>query len=229
VLLAWLLAEHGYTQGRVSDAALNAAQDEAGDLLGPHWMDATMKYVDQHRLSATDLEELAHNASHVDALLQVIADSRRPGFEQQRQLGPTSRHDPSQLRWIAYPPGTGPEAAGRSVTSNDAGRSRPPVALLVMAEHGVDDPVWDRPVGDGEPVDLSDLGVSAALVQRLRAWNQTYQRLALTDFEWVNAQAESDWVNEGLRLAQQLQNELPDIAIRYLHADDDRPLRDSWS
>ncbi len=29
----------------------------------------------------------------------------------------------------------------------------------------------------------------------------------------------------GLRLAQALQRELPDVDVRYFHADDDRPLR----
>jgi hypothetical protein len=47
-----------------------------------------------------------------------------------------------------------------------------------MAEYSVGDPVWDRPRGDGGPVSLMILGVSESLVQRMRAWNETYERSA---------------------------------------------------
>jgi hypothetical protein len=53
--------------------------------------------------------------------------------------------------------------------------------LLVMAEYSVGDPAWDRPRSSGGPVSLSQLNVSDLLVQRLRAWNETYERSALTD------------------------------------------------
>jgi hypothetical protein len=94
-----------------------------------------------------------------------------------------------------------------------------------MAEYGVDDPVWDRPDGDGGPVDLAELGVNEVLLQKLRGWNATFEQLALTAFTWSSRSAETAWVTEGLRLAHHLQRELPDIDVRYAHADDDRPLR----
>ncbi|AEV85270.1 hypothetical protein ACWT_4250 [Actinoplanes sp. SE50] len=125
-------------------------------------------------------------------LLAEIEGARRPGFE---------------FGWYAF----GPDGA-------DDG----PTTLLVMAEYGVHDPVWERPRGSGSPVSLADHGVSESLVRRLRAWNETFERYGTRDED----RADDAWAAEGLALAHELQRELPDVEVRYYHGDDDRPLRD---
>lgn len=79
--------------------------------------------------------------------------------------------------------------------------------------------------GRGGLVSLSELDVSDCLVQRLRVWNETYERSAFTDDGSASSEACSVWVQQGLGLARELQQELPDVDVRYFHADDDRPLR----
>jgi hypothetical protein len=76
------------------------------------------------------------------------------------------------------------------------------------------------------PVVLEHLGVSAQLVQRLRAWNERFNGIALTGFKFGSLDEERRWEQEGLHLANELQNELPDIEISYAHDTDDRPLRE---
>ena len=97
-----------------------------------------------------------------------------------------------------------------------------PAALRVMAEFGAGDPVWDAP----DPVALAGLGVSAPLARRLRAWHDRYLDIATTDFEFPGPDEEELWVRDGLRLAYDLQNELPDIEVSYAHDDDRRPVRE---
>lgn len=93
------------------------------------------------------------------------------------------------------------------------GRSMPP-SLTVMAEY-FGGPLWARPVGGGEPVDPSALGLPTALVTALHGWNAVYERLALTDFVWREPPSEQDWRDEGARLAAELQLALPDVAVWY--------------
>jgi hypothetical protein len=94
-----------------------------------------------------------------------------------------------------------------------------------MAEHIGDDGVWDEDSDHVGPVAVEDLGVTAGLAQRLRTWNGQYQSTALTDFTFASPEDERRWVQEGLELAYELQNELPDIEISYAHDDDGRPVR----
>jgi hypothetical protein len=61
-----------------------------------------------------------------------------------------------------------------------------PHALRMMAEYMSDDPVWDSDVDHMGPVVLQDLGVSAKLVQRLQAWNERFNGIALTGFEFTS-------------------------------------------
>lgn len=89
-----------------------------------------------------------------------------------------------------------------------------------------DDPVWDSDLDHVGPVVLQDLGVSAQLVQRLQAWNGRFNGIALTDFEFASVDDERSWRQEGLALACELQNELPDIEISYAEDTDPRPVRD---
>ncbi|SNY69224.1 hypothetical protein SAMN05421748_1354 [Paractinoplanes atraurantiacus] len=95
-----------------------------------------------------------------------------------------------------------------------------------MAEYMSDDPVWDSDPENMGPVVLRDLGVSEQLVQRLRAWNDRFGAIALTDFEFAGADEELSWRQDGLTLAYDLQNELPDIEISYAQDGDPRPVRD---
>lgn len=113
-----------------------------------------------------------------------------------------------ELQWRAWP--------GRA----EDDENYRPKALLVMAEYSGGDPVWDRPVGRGGMVELADLEVSESLARRLREWNEVFERSALSE-DWDDPV----WVEQGLALAHELQRELPDIDVRYGHADDDRPLR----
>ncbi|MDI6100930.1 hypothetical protein QLQ12_20150 [Actinoplanes sp. NEAU-A12] len=101
-----------------------------------------------------------------------------------------------------------------------------PSALRVMAEYGVDDPVWDSDMEHMGPVALEDLGVSARLVRRLRAWNDQFNGVALTGFDFPHVEEADRWRQTGLGLAYELQNELPDIEISYVEDADPRPVRE---
>jgi hypothetical protein len=212
----WLIVERAYEQGRASDTDVNLSQDRITTLLGPRAISVTAEYLNEKDGAPDTLGHLIGDRLRLLELLKLIEDKRRPGFEVQSR-----RPDTSDRRYWRVA-----TATERSGDPDDTALTRPrPVALLVMAEYGVTDPVWDRPHGDGGPVDLDELGVSADLIRQLRDWNEVFEHLALTDFTWSSPEAESAWADEGLRLAYLLQNELPDISIRYFHHDDDRPLR----
>lgn len=191
-LRAWLLTEEAYARDGVADEVLNYLQDHIGRLLGPRAITAAGDFLRERAAGGGDLTGLARDRSMLADLLAHIEGKRRRGFE---------------MEWRAFP-----------LEPPDDGTFRPE-ALLVMAEHSVGDPVWDRPRGTGSPVSLSELGVSAPLRQRLREWNEEYERSALDDDE------DPGWIRHGLTLAHDLQRELPGIDVRYFHADDDRPLR----
>ena len=122
-------------------------------------------------------------------------------------------------RLVRQQPDAAAEEADRSDTSGEpwSGDRRTPPSLTVMAEYGVVDPVWARPDGHGEPVDLTALGAPATLVTALRAWNAVYESLAVTDFVWRAAQTEQEWTAEGSRLAASLQRALPDTQVWFWH------------
>ena len=103
-----------------------------------------------------------------------------------------------------------------------------PTVVTVMAEHGVDDPVWDRPYGTGFPLDLAAVGASSALVGRLRAWNEDFMVRALSD-ERPSRENDRRWQDAGLDLALALQDELWDVEVRYFDGDPavrDLPVRE---
>jgi hypothetical protein len=193
-LQAWLLTEDAYVHGGVPDEVLNYLQDHIDRLLGPHATQVAGDFLRQHIGAGGDLARLARDQSVLGDLLALIEGKRRRGFE---------------LEW-------------RVDLESAPGETYRPEALLVMAEYGVEDPVWDRPRGRGGPVSLSELGVSEPLVRRLRTWNETFERSAATADGWADAGA---WVQQGLALARELQQQLPDLDVRFYHADDDRPLR----
>ena len=198
-LRAWLLLEDSYERDGVPDEVMHFIHDHISRLLGPQAQAVGGDFVRQRLEAGATLPDLARDRTALLDLLALVEGRRRRGFE---------------LQWVADrrpAPGTG-------------GVHRPQ-ALLVMAEHGVGDPVWDGPLGTGGSVSLGELGVSDALVQRLRGWNEQFEQLALTDFEWTSPETQAAWVQRGLDLAHQLQRELPEVDVRYFHADDDRPLR----
>ena len=102
----------------------------------------------------------------------------------------------------------------------------PPVIRGRSGCHIGDDGVWGKASDHVSLVVLDDLGVSAGLVQRLRAWNLQYQRTAFTDFDFPTPEEERLRAQQGLQLAYELQNELPDVKISYAHDDDNRPMRE---
>lgn len=197
-LRAWLLLEDAHERGGVPDEVLHFIHDHIGRLLGPQAQTVGHDVLRQHVEAGGNLPDLARDRRALLDLLAEIEGKRRRGFE---------------LQWVADRP------APRS------GEPQRPRALLVMAEHGVTVPVWDRPLGTGGPVSPEELAVPDALVQRLREWNEQFERLALTDFQWESPQVRTAWVQKGLLLAHELQRELPEVDVRYVHADDDRPLR----
>ncbi|GAA4977946.1 hypothetical protein [Kineococcus glutinatus] len=197
-LQAWLLLEDCYARGGVPDEVLHFIHDHVGRLLGPHAHAVGGEFLRRHVEAGGDLADLARDRSALRDLLELIEGKRRRGFE---------------MRWRAERPA--PRTGG----------VHRPEALLVMAEHSVTDPVWERPLGTGGPVALGGLGVPDPLVQRLRGWNEQFERVALTDVGWESPRVRAAWVQRGLDLAHELQRELPDVDVRYFYADDDRPLR----
>jgi hypothetical protein len=170
------------------------ARREAQMVLGFRAERALEVYMKEHGLSTPDLEAVARDGAALDDLLAHIKAAQRPGFEP--MLRPGARQTL--------------QARMRS--------GMPPETLLVMAEYGVQEPIWGLPLG-GNLVDLDRLGVSGSLIRALRAWNDTYED-APNDQDWPA------WVQQGLTLAHELQAELPGLDVRYWHLDDDRTLRD---
>jgi hypothetical protein len=95
-----------------------------------------------------------------------------------------------------------------------------PTRVLVMAEYLDEDPLWDRsPTGAGR-ISAAELGLSAALTERLRAWNEIYNDGPPETRRWGHGRQVA-FDRLGRKLANQVQNELRDIEVRY----QDRPVR----
>jgi hypothetical protein len=86
--------------------------------------------------------------------------------------------------------------------------------LTLMAEYGVDVPVWHGPdserSGHVGAEALSALGVSRPLIERLRAWQEIWDHDPFT-----SSPPRESWSGAPLsvRLARQLQSELPGYRI----------------
>ncbi len=107
--------------------------------------------------------------------------------------------------------------AAREQTGPVAEAQARPTVVTVMAEHGVEDPVRDRPHGTGSPLDLAATGVRAELAARLRAWNERSTAHGLTD-DWSDDD-QRRWRDDGLGLALALQDELWDVEVRSFDGD----------
>ena len=101
-----------------------------------------------------------------------------------------------------------------------------PTVISIAAEYVEDAYVWDHSPGEAgglDPSVLVDMGADPALLARLRAWNDVYGQLAVTDFQWRAEQSEAEWAEEGLQLALELQRQLLDIEVHYGAPDLSRP------
>jgi len=96
-----------------------------------------------------------------------------------------------------------------------------------MPEFSVDVPVWhwgDQSGSLGEE-GLLELGVSRALIERLRAWQAGWEHDPLTRSPLKEFRSGSPL---SVRIAQHLQRELPDYRIFLDGADGPRPI-DEWT
>jgi hypothetical protein len=168
-------------QGKASRQDRRLARREVRMVLGFRTERALEAYVKERGLSRRHLEALAQEDVALDDLMAHIKAAQRPGFE------PMMRPGAHQALLARIRPGM------------------PPESLLVMAEYGVQDPVWAR-LPWGGLVELARLGVSDSLIQALRRWNDTYEDPP-SDQDWPA------WVQQGLTLAHELQAELPDIDV----------------
>lgn len=102
-----------------------------------------------------------------------------------------------------------------------------PRRLLLMAEYGIELPLWDRSRTRDASFDRlrrRDLELSAELESRLAAWNQQFDMLAATDFAWPSAEANLAFVVAGHALAAELQRELGGaVLVLYPESDNGAP------
>lgn len=105
--------------------------------------------------------------------------------------------------------------------------SRP--GLTLMADHGVDIPVWYGPGGDSaggpDADELAAWGVSDRLINRLRAWAEAWDHDPFTSNA---APGHREGSPTTVRLAQHLQTELPGYRIFLFDGRRRRPI-DEWN
>ena len=110
------------------------------------------------------------------------------------------------------------------------GPPEPRPGLKVMPEYTVDMPVWHGPGSDDSgnvgAEELTALGVSGSLVQRLRAWQESWDH----DRNIEGSPPRESWPGSPLtvRLARQLQAELPDYRVFLFTYSGLRPVED-WA
>jgi hypothetical protein len=115
-----------------------------------------------------------------------------------------------------------------TVNGEDSPKSLP--GLTLMTEYGVDVPVWHGPdsqkLGNVSADELLALGVSRPLIERLRAWQEGWDH---DPFARVGPPREF-WSGSPLsvRLARQLQAELPSYRIFLSDGPDARPVEE-WA
>jgi hypothetical protein len=100
--------------------------------------------------------------------------------------------------------------------------------LTLMPEYGVDVPVWYGPGGEEsgglDAEELRALGVSDRLIERLRAWQQSWDHDPFTSSPTARVMPGSPVT---LKLAQHLQAELPGYRIFLMDNRGPRPI-DEW-
>ena len=85
-----------------------------------------------------------------------------------------------------------------------------PHEIIRMFPDYADTVLW---FGDG-PVEYSDTGLTAALVDDLQHWEQTFYESRTADFEFVSRAAEVSHAEEGVKLAERVSAEVgPRFAI----------------
>jgi hypothetical protein len=110
----------------------------------------------------------------------------------------------------------------------DAVRAARP-ELTLMTEHMVDVPVWhginSERVGNATAEELMALGVSRPLIERLRAWERGWDQEPFTSSSPQTFRPGSPLE---VRLARQLQAELPDYRILLWTPEGPRPVEE-WT
>ena len=98
-----------------------------------------------------------------------------------------------------------------------------------MPEHSVDVPVWHGPGSEGSghvsAEELTSLGVSLPLIERLRAWGEGWDHDPATSSPRGEAWPGS---SSTVRLARHLQSELPGYRILLDGGDEPRPVAE-WA
>jgi hypothetical protein len=118
--------------------------------------------------------------------------------------------------------------SGQTQFMPDRGSEARP-GLTLMPEYGVDIPVWFGPDGDDSgglsAEDLAALGVSDRLIERLRAWQESWDHDPST-----SDAPRGSWPGSPVtvRLAQHLQAELPAYRIFLFAEPAPRPV-DEWT
>ncbi|MFC5928831.1 hypothetical protein D6T64_08805 [Cryobacterium melibiosiphilum] len=83
-----------------------------------------------------------------------------------------------------------------------------PTRVILMEEYTVTLPLWDRSPSPDKtfgPFEPGDLGLPPDLEARLAAYNQRFERLMGSEFEWPSEQEHLDFVIDGHLLAAALQ------------------------
>jgi hypothetical protein len=101
---------------------------------------------------------------------------------------------------------------GGEITDEDAGH-----ATIRMFPDYADTVLW---FGDG-PVEYSDTGLTAALIDALQRWEQTFYESRNDDLKFVSRAAEASHAEEGVQLAERVSAEVgPRFAIACDSVDD---------
>ena len=100
---------------------------------------------------------------------------------------------------------------------NSLGRDR---WIRIFCDYSAD-PVWARSSGN---CDLGNLPVSQALLDRMRAWSNHYERMPLSGgvLDWNEGRAHG---TEGLAIAREVKRQLPDWTVVY---HDEAALEREW-
>lgn len=87
-------------------------------------------------------------------------------------------------------------------------------------------PFWD----DDHNFDPARLGLSPALVQRMRSWHEEWEEMAYSNTGFSSPEAARSWACRGWDIAVQLQGELgPGIGVYYFHPLDGAGQGPEWN
>jgi hypothetical protein len=112
-------------------------------------------------------------------------------------------------------------------------RGRRATEVTLMADYGrylwTNSPVLGRLRDHDGNIDPLRLGVSADLIAAMKAWHQEWEEMAYSNVGFPTDEADRAWTRRSWALARRLQDELPDIEVRYQHdARGPLPVRDHF-